>query len=68
MEAGKKVRIARIVGFICLGLALLNVVAVALAMIAHEKASGANVAVASMLVVGGANCLRRSNRRPPPDA
>ena len=67
MDAGKRARIARIAGFVCLGLALLNVTVVVLAMVAGEKASRGNLAVAaSMLVIGIVN-LARGRRRPPPD-
>ncbi len=70
MDAGKKARIARIVGFTCLGLALLNATFAVLAMVdeknVHSGASG--IAVAGGLFVIGIVNLSRVNRRPPPDA
>jgi len=70
MDAGKKARIVRIGGFICLGLALLNATFAVLAMVAekdvHEGTRGLAIA-ASLFVVGIVN-LERRKRRPPPDA
>ena len=70
MDADKKARIARIVGFICLGLALLNVTIAVLAMIdekdVHYGIRGIAVS-AGVFVIGIVN-LTRGKRRPPPDA
>ena len=70
MDADKRARIARIVGFICLGLALLNVTIAVLAMVDeknwHKGMPGIAVA-AGVFVIGIVN-LTRSKRRPPPDA
>ena len=68
MDAGKRARIARIVGFVCLGLALLNATFAVLAMVADEKVSGGNLAVAASLLVIGIVNLNRARRRTPPDA
>jgi hypothetical protein len=68
MDAGKRARIARIVGFICLGLALLNATLAILAMVADEKVPRGNLAVAASLLVIGIVNLTRANRRRPPDA
>ena len=70
MDAGKKARRARIAGFICLGVALLNATFAVLAMVADKNVhSGtAGIAVAAPLVVIGIGCLTRGKRRPPPDA
>jgi hypothetical protein len=68
MDAGKRARIARIVGFICLGLALLNATFAVLAMVAHEKVPRGNLAVAASLLVIAIVNLTRANRSTPPDA
>ena len=70
MDIDKRVRRNRIAGFVCLGFALLNVVVVVLALVAHEKVSGANGTVAVSLAVIGSVCLRRARRlkQSPPDA
>jgi len=72
MDADKKARIARIVGFICLGVALLNATFAVLAMVAeknvHKGTPGIAIA-ASLFAVGIANLRHsRGKRRPPPDA
>ena len=70
MDADKKARIARIVGFICLGVALLNATFAVLAMVAeknvHKGAPG--IAIAASLFTIGIVILTRDKRRPPPDA
>jgi hypothetical protein len=70
MDADKRARLARIVGFICLGLALLNVTFAVLAMVdeknVHKGMPGLAIA-ASLFVIGIVN-LTRGKRRPPPDA
>lgn len=68
MDAGKRDRIARIVGFVCLGLALLNITVVVLAMVADEKVPRGNLAIAASLFVVGIVNLTRVQRRPPPNA
>ena len=68
MDAGKRARIARIAGFVCLGLALLNVTFAVLAMVADEKVPRGNLAIAASMVVVGIVNLTRGRRRPPPDA
>jgi len=75
MDAGMKTRIARnrIVGFICLGLALLNVTVVVLAMVDNEKWSRGNLAIAATMVLIGTVNLHRARRlegeqNTPPDA
>jgi hypothetical protein len=71
MDAGKRARrdkIARIVGFICLGLALLNAAVVVLAMVSDEKVPRGNIAVAASMCLIGIVNLTRGQRRPPPDA
>ena len=68
MDTGKRARIARIAGFICLGLALLNATVVVLAMVADEKVRRGNLAIAASLCVVGIVNLTRGKRRPPPDA
>ena len=62
MDAGKRARIARIAGFICLGLALLNVTVVVLAMLDNEKWSRGNLAIAASLCVIGIVPLHRARR------
>ena len=67
MDADKKARIQRIVGFICLGLAILNV-ALAVLVKVEEKSlhsGNANIAIAGSLVVIGGCCLRWSKRKSP---
>src|SRR5437870_1457952 len=70
MDAGKKSRIARIAGFICLGVALLNATFAVLAMVAdknvHKGTPG--LAVALSLFAVGIISLTVGKRRPPPDA
>lgn len=70
MDADKRARIARIVGFICLGLAALNATFAVLAAVAdgnvHHGAPG--VAIAASLFTMGVVCLTRRKRTPPPDA
>jgi hypothetical protein len=70
MDADKRARIARIMGFICLGVALLNATFAVLAMVAeknvHKGAPG--VAIALSLFAVGIVSLTRGKRRPPPDA
>ena len=69
MDADKKARIQRIVGFFCLGLAILNVALSVLQKFEDNSlhSGNSNLAVtASMLIIGGA-CLRQSKRRPPSD-
>ena len=68
MNAGKRARIARIAGFICLSLALLNATLVVLAMVADEKVPRGNLAIAGSLFAIGIVNLTRARRRTPPDA
>ena len=70
MDAGKRARIARIAGFICLGLALINVTVAILGMAADKKTHGygGNLAIAASLCVVGIVNLTRGQRKPPPDA
>lgn len=69
MEADKKARIQRIVGFICLGLAILNVALAVLQKVEENSlhSGNANIAVAGGLVAIGASCLRWSKRKSPSD-
>ena len=70
MDADKRARIARIAGFICLGVALLNATFAVLAMVAeknwHKGTPG--IAVALSLFTVGIITLTRGKRRPPPVA
>lgn len=70
MDTGKRARIARIAGFICLGVALLNVTLAVLGMVADKTMHGyrGNLAIAASLVVIGIVNLTRGQRRRPPDA
>ena len=67
MEADKKARTQRIVGFICLGLAILNVALAVLQKVEDNSlhSGNANIAVAAGLLVIGGCCLRWSKRQPP---
>jgi hypothetical protein len=70
MDADKRVRISRTVGFICLGAALLNATFAVLAMLGennwHKGTPG--IAIAGSLVAIGAVCLTRGGRGPQRDA
>jgi hypothetical protein len=70
MDTGKRARIARIAGFTCLFLALLNAALAIWAIVDennfHSGSRGLMVA-GSMLVIGMVN-LHRANRKTPPDA
>ncbi len=70
MDADKRARIARIAGFICLGMALLNATFAVLAMVAEKNVhkGTAGIAMAASLFTIGIVCLTRGQRRPPPDA
>jgi len=70
MDADKKARIARIAGFICLGVALLNATFAVLAMVEEKnwRKGMPGIAVASGVFVAGIVCLTRGRRRPPPGA
>lgn len=69
-DSDKRARIARVVGFLCLGLAALNVTFGILAAVAdqnvHKAAPG--IAVATSLFTIGIVCQIRAKRRSPPDA
>lgn len=69
MNADKRVRISKIAGFACVGVALLNATFAVLAMVAeknwHKGTPG--IAIAGSLVAIGVVCLSRGQRRPPPD-
>ncbi len=69
MDADKRARINRIVGFICLGVALLNATFAVLAMVAEKNVhkGAAGIAIAGSLFAIGIICLTRGERRPPPD-
>ena len=70
MDAEKRVRVAKTVGFVCLGMALLNATFAVLAMVAeqnwHKGMPGISIALSTFAV--GIICLTRGQRRPPPDA
>ena len=70
MDADKKARIKRIVGFICLGLALLNVTFAVLAMVDEKNVREGmpGIAMAAGLFAVGMMNLTLGKRRPPPDA
>lgn len=69
-KRAKRARIARGVGFVCLGLALLNAILAVWAMVdekdVHRGTRGLLIAV-SVFIVGMVN-LERSKPKPPPDA
>lgn len=70
MDADKKARINRTVGFTCLGVALLNATFAVLAMVAEKNVHKgmAGIAIALSLFAIGTVCLTRDKRRLPPDA
>ena len=70
MDADKKARIKRIVGFICLTLALLNATFAVLAMVAEQnvRKGAPGLAIATCLFTIGIMNLTLARRRPPPDA
>jgi hypothetical protein len=70
MDTGKRARLARTTGFICLGLALLNATFAVLAMVDEKdlRSGKGGIAVTASLIVVGIVNLTRSKRRPPPDA
>jgi uncharacterized YccA/Bax inhibitor family protein len=70
MDADKKARIARIAGYICLTLALLNATFAVFAMVDEQnvRSGRGGIAIAASLFVIGIVTLTRGKRRPPPDA
>ena len=70
MDVDKKAKRARVVGFICLGLALLNATVAAFAMVADKKMfrGTPNLAIATSLFIVGVVSLRRGKAKPGPGA